>query len=250
MKCKGNVCAAPGCKLPAEKLMLCRNHYATKERNNLSRCSADGCDNKEVFGRRGLCGKHYLSQYRKKNPKLCIHCNRPSIAKMMCAAHYSRVSRGIDPSQPLGVSDYRGALCKQANCKSPARKRELCGFHYSRLREGTPLDAPRRASKGKFTNSYGYVQLVNADRTKCLEHRHVMAVHIGRELLRHETVHHKNGNRSDNRLSNLELWSSRQPGGQRVADKVAWARELLQLYGAMFPEEPRRKPKQLRPKVA
>lgn len=88
-----------------------------------------------------------------------------------------------------------------------------------------------RGGRGKDGNGYIYVRLVDVQdplqsmahrvfgkSDYVLEHRLVMARWLGRPLEKWETVHHRNGDRSDNRIENLQLWKGRHGKGIAASD--------------------------------
>lgn len=93
-----------------------------------------------------------------------------------------------------------------------------CGYDLGNSKRGRKGEANVRWKGGVKNGANGYVREWVSGRGYLLQHRAVMEKTLGRQLLRTEQVHHKNGIRTDNRPENLELWvwPKRQPPGQRA----------------------------------
>jgi hypothetical protein len=168
-------------------------------------------------------------------------CVKPVDGRDLCHGHFQRVLRNGDVAAHDPLSRRKQPeTCTVDGCDNETNAKGLCRAHRSRqVMHGDVLaDVPIRefVGDGWISHGYKYVPVPPEFRyysnggTEIAEHRLVMAMYLGRPLTSSEVVHHKNGDRLDNDIENLELWSTTQPKGQRISDKVQYAVKILRRY--------------------
>ena len=165
------------------------------------------------------------TMYRPRNTtqKFCSH--ECSAASMRADKRVACKVCGVEFERPHG----KPRLYCSRSCSMKARMSGMA-HSYTELQPRTfdAVDGWRTTQDGYLCKRISGKQI--------LQHRLVMEQVIGRPLKPTERVHHKNGDRQDNRPENLELWtgvgtSKKDPHGVRVVDKV------LDLIGSLTTDE-------------
>lgn len=153
---------------------------------------------------------------------------------------YSQDAKGQWWYQPWGTKVHPRTRAGIKTCEECGAQFLISVFHRKRQQycsKSCGLRAFHRANPGKYagensgrwkggrrTNRKGYVERYAPGHPEkqqtgyVFEHRLVMEQILGRPLAANEHVHHKNGQRDDNRPENLELWVGGHPYGQRASD--------------------------------
>jgi hypothetical protein len=162
--------------------------------------------------------------------KICLNCEkqfatRPSLAHKV---HNCSKQCGYETRKKRHLVSAECAECKKEFLFTKSSRREQ-EFYFCSVSCAAKQRSKSRSSDWKVGKD-GYIyKTINSKRV--LQHRFVMEQHLGRRLNQGENVHHKNGDKQDNRIENLELWFVQQPKGQRMGDRIEAAKKLLEDNG-------------------
>lgn len=187
----------------------------------LGRATCHGCG-KRFVKTKNTTGKYCSSECWYKAPGKkeipvcsCKECKREfqpsSSTTRFCSRECSKIGLRRTRKNLLCLT------CEKELVGDANRKVRFCSHSCALAGRKKPNMKTVRPEGARKTNFAGYI-VIKVNGKWVLEHRYVVEQKLGRPLVKTEHVHHLNGQKSDNRPENLEIWKKRHPHGVRSSD--------------------------------
>jgi hypothetical protein len=167
-------------------------------------CPTCGLEFKPRFIGQATCSRKCRTPINRTKARECPVCQKWFINKHAKQTTCGRLCGGIQRRA------LRQSACQRCGGPLPFRPGYSNMKYCSQACRAFPVGSKRSTSSG-------YIEIKVGPDKWSLEHRSVMETSLGRPLLKHETVHHINGDRKDNRPDNLQIRTGKHGHGVAYA---------------------------------